>query len=233
MIDSPAFDEWRAEGVQMAVVAIMGERFGRVPPAARPRLSEVYSLTSLRTLIRFAATCPDVSAFEARLSATPASERDLPPGPVRRDRRADPPVLSVLEAHVTQRALMEFLDARFGRVPESIRMSVSRFSNRESLFLLVRLAATCPGLEGFGRVAAHLPWAVSEPPFTEDSWRAEGLHQAILDLLGIRFPDLPPGLQSRLESVYDLDSLHALTCEAVSCRDLTGFQAHLIAAPTC
>lgn len=63
-----------AEAKRSAVLAFLEGRFGMVPEEVVSALSIVLDDTRLQQLSRFAATCPDLAAFAAELSA------DLKPG---------------------------------------------------------------------------------------------------------------------------------------------------------
>ena len=79
MIESPVLDEvkeilrkrYEAEASQRAVVRSLVEvleaRFGSVPADMRTRLTVITDLARLESLIRLAATCPDLATFAAQL----------------------------------------------------------------------------------------------------------------------------------------------------------------------
>jgi hypothetical protein len=70
MIESPLIQEIVAENTQKtlrwAITAFLELRFGPVP-AVSAALNSVMDEQPLRVLLRFAVSCPDLAAFQARL----------------------------------------------------------------------------------------------------------------------------------------------------------------------
>jgi hypothetical protein len=83
MIESPVLDEvkeilrqrYEADGrrkaLQEAILANLEARFGAVPPERVESLKTITDENRLKTLLRLAATCPDLDAFVAGLTAAP------------------------------------------------------------------------------------------------------------------------------------------------------------------
>lgn len=73
MIDSPVLDEVkeliRVRNTQELVAAVLDARFGAVPADRIAALNSVTDETRLKALLRLAATCPDLDAFVAGLTA--------------------------------------------------------------------------------------------------------------------------------------------------------------------
>jgi hypothetical protein len=73
MIESPVLDEVteviRARTVRGTVVSFLEARFGSVPDDVRSAVGGVTDPARLESLVRLAATCPDVAAFAAGLAA--------------------------------------------------------------------------------------------------------------------------------------------------------------------
>jgi hypothetical protein len=71
MIDSPLIRELVAENTQQtqheAILLVLEARFGKIPEAVAACLKSVRRKTERIDLLKFAARCPDVQAFEARL----------------------------------------------------------------------------------------------------------------------------------------------------------------------
>jgi hypothetical protein len=77
MIESPVLDEVKeilrqqyvAEALRGAVLSALEARFGVVPPERVAGLSEITDEGRLQTLLRTAATCPDLDTFVSALTA--------------------------------------------------------------------------------------------------------------------------------------------------------------------
>jgi len=75
MIESPVLDEvkeillkrgraeGRAEALQTAVATFLEARFGLVPADLKSKLTAIGDLPRLESLVRLAATCPDLEVF--------------------------------------------------------------------------------------------------------------------------------------------------------------------------
>jgi hypothetical protein len=69
MFESPLLKELLAQTRQEDIVDVLQERFGDVPVELTTRLQQIADGKKLRGLLRFAAMCPDLEAFNARLLA--------------------------------------------------------------------------------------------------------------------------------------------------------------------
>jgi hypothetical protein len=69
MIESPVLREFLAEGLQRQILAFLDERFGTVPADVTAALQPIQEEDRLQLLARWAARCPDLAAFRARLTA--------------------------------------------------------------------------------------------------------------------------------------------------------------------
>jgi hypothetical protein len=69
MIESPVTTEWQAEGMQMAILGLLKDRFGPVPADLKATLAPLIDLDRLVALNSFAARCPDLDAFRRELAS--------------------------------------------------------------------------------------------------------------------------------------------------------------------
>ena len=69
MIESPLIQEIVARSKHDSIVQFLEGRFGSVPADITLRLGEILDETKLEDLTRYAARCPDLEAFRARLSS--------------------------------------------------------------------------------------------------------------------------------------------------------------------
>jgi hypothetical protein len=69
MIESPVVKRWQAEAMQGGILAILQDRFGKVPREVPKRLQGEIDEKKLTALAVLAAKCPDIQAYrEALLS---------------------------------------------------------------------------------------------------------------------------------------------------------------------
>ncbi|MDR3638589.1 MAG: hypothetical protein P4L84_32590 [Isosphaeraceae bacterium] len=68
MLELPFLQELFAEKMQRAILSVLRARFTNVPNDLEDRLQPIEDEARLDELIEWAATCPDVNAFRARLS---------------------------------------------------------------------------------------------------------------------------------------------------------------------
>jgi hypothetical protein len=76
MIESPLLQEILAAPMHKTIVKILEARLGPVPQDIVSALQVVQDDTKLDDLIGFAATCPRLDAFRARLQELASSEPD-------------------------------------------------------------------------------------------------------------------------------------------------------------
>ncbi len=93
MIDSPLIRELMAENTQQIrredIVQFLKGRFGTVPDALAARVKSVRKKKELDALILFAAQCPDLAAFEARLPVERPRQASSRKSPRRRKSSTD------------------------------------------------------------------------------------------------------------------------------------------------
>ena len=81
MIESPLINELMAEYTQEMIVVVLEARFGTLPETLSARIKSVSKKKMLQELIKFAAQCPGLAAFEAHLPVErpqPSSSRKTP-----------------------------------------------------------------------------------------------------------------------------------------------------------
>ena len=71
MIDSPAFADWKAEGMHRSLLKQLGVRFPGVLADVEEELREVYNLESLDRLAETVLVAPDLATFRATLQSLP------------------------------------------------------------------------------------------------------------------------------------------------------------------
>jgi hypothetical protein len=71
MIESPLIKELVAEFKQDMILQFLEGRFVQLPAALADELRKIDDLDQLNALGRWAAQCPDLAAFQARLTASP------------------------------------------------------------------------------------------------------------------------------------------------------------------
>jgi hypothetical protein len=69
MIESPLIQEIVARSKHEAIVLFLEARFGAVPADVTVHLTGILDEQRLQDLTRYAARCPDLEAFRARLSS--------------------------------------------------------------------------------------------------------------------------------------------------------------------
>jgi hypothetical protein len=69
MIESPLIQELLAEQAQTYIFRVLAARFGPVPPPVVATLKSVSDTQKLDKLVDWAAVCPDLEAFRARLAS--------------------------------------------------------------------------------------------------------------------------------------------------------------------
>ena len=74
MIESPLLDDMKVLFQQLKqhddIIAVLDERFGAVPDEFVTSIRAIRDSRRLTSLVRFAASCPDLEAFRIRLAAT-------------------------------------------------------------------------------------------------------------------------------------------------------------------
>jgi hypothetical protein len=69
MIESPLIDEVLARVMQRTILRVLFDRFGPVPQDTDKKLRTIYDHDRLEELTSWAARCPDLAAFAAKLDA--------------------------------------------------------------------------------------------------------------------------------------------------------------------
>jgi hypothetical protein len=72
IIESPLIQELRARWRQQDILRFLTGRFGNVPPEIVTALQAITEEARLNDLVDWAARCPDLEAFRARLLPGPA-----------------------------------------------------------------------------------------------------------------------------------------------------------------
>ena len=67
MIESPLIQELMASRMHKAILRVLGDKFGKVPVEVELGLRAIVDEDRLDQLISWAAQCPDLAAFAARL----------------------------------------------------------------------------------------------------------------------------------------------------------------------
>jgi hypothetical protein len=71
MIESPIYKEWRAWGMQEALLSLLEDRIGSVPAEVKSTVEGISDLDRLKALIKVAARCPDLESFRQALASGP------------------------------------------------------------------------------------------------------------------------------------------------------------------
>jgi hypothetical protein len=69
MIESPLIKELIAETNQEVILEVLAARFGTIPPEIGAGLKAIDEVDRLHGLARWAAQCPDLAAFQAKLAS--------------------------------------------------------------------------------------------------------------------------------------------------------------------
>ncbi len=67
MIEWPAIQEWMALGGHKMILGFLKKRFGPIPAETLTELEAIQDVDRLEALAEWAAECPNLDAFRARL----------------------------------------------------------------------------------------------------------------------------------------------------------------------
>jgi hypothetical protein len=156
MLDSPGLKDFVSKRLQRLIASLLRDRFGEVSDVLLAQLGKVTDDDQLDNLNRWAAKCPDLAAFRARL--TP-HETDEPIGE-KGFMKHSPVWLEFLAKQLAKsrhRTILQYLAVRFGPVPSDKIAPLHAVEDEKQLDSLIDLVATCPDLDSF---IAGIPAAI-------------------------------------------------------------------------